>query len=32
MNMTGKSWMNFGLYPAMPAGDFETKVYRFIAK
>ena len=32
MTMTGKSWMNFGLYPAMPSGDFETKVYRFIAK
>ena len=32
MTMTGRSWMNFGLYPAMPAGDFETKVYRFIAK
>jgi len=30
--MTGASWMNFGIYPQMPQGDFETKVYRFIAK
>lgn len=32
MEMTGKSWMNFGLFPAMEVGDFETRVYRFIAK
>ena len=32
MTMTGSSWMNFGIYPEMPAGDFETKVYRFIAQ
>ncbi|MBE6671212.1 MAG: alpha-galactosidase [Ruminococcaceae bacterium] len=32
MSMTGASWMNFGIYPQMPQGDFETKVYRFIAK
>ncbi|MBE6718320.1 MAG: alpha-galactosidase [Ruminococcaceae bacterium] len=31
-SMTGASWMNFGIYPQMPQGDFETKVYRFIAK
>ena len=32
MTMTGSSWMNFGIRPVFPAGDFETKVYRFIAK
>ena len=32
MTMTGSSWMNFGLLPVMPEGDFETKVYRFIAQ
>ena len=32
MTMTGSSWMGFGLLPVMPDGDFETKVYRFIAQ
>ena len=32
MTMKGSSWMSFGLYPKMPEGDYETKVYRFIAK
>ena len=32
MTMKGSSWMNFGIYPEMPEGDYETKVYRFIAK
>ncbi len=32
MTMKGSSWMNFGIYEEMPKGDFETKVYRFIAK
>lgn len=32
MTMKGSSWMNFGIYPQMPDGDYETKVYRFTAK
>jgi len=32
LTMQGKSWMNFGIYPKMDDRDFETKVYRFIAK
>lgn len=32
LTMQGSSWMNFGIYPDMPAGDYETKVYRFIAQ
>ncbi len=32
LTMKGSSWMGFGIYPKMPEGDYETKVYRFIAK
>ncbi|MBP3313314.1 MAG: alpha-galactosidase [Oscillospiraceae bacterium] len=30
--MEGRSWMNFGFRPKVAAGDYETKVFRFIAK
>lgn len=30
--MTGSSWMNFGIAPAFPAGDYETLVFHFHAK
>ena len=32
LTMKGSSWMNFGIYQDFPEGDYETKVYRFIAK